>query len=804
MAGLIPQRSVSGNVAGSLGRRPDFQSFKSNSHNNAVVSGLNDLREDKILCDVTLIAQEQPFLAHKNVLASCSPYLRNLFNSEDGFKNEHEVVEIRGVSADGLRHVINFLYTSELQLSMRNVHCVLSAAGHMQIKPILNFCKTFLVGEISVYNCVDIIHIADKYTLAGVEDKAYSFIAEHLNELVKTEEIQKLTINNMSLLLDSYSLKNVSELELFEAARQWLLYKTERYQHVRTLMEKIHFPLIPPRDLLRYVNFVEFMRVECNYLLLEASNYHMLPHSQPILQSVRTQVRSNDTRMVIIGGVDPHDRVSNQLFAINSDMSKSEFLPPMHEGLCSHCACVMNNFLYVVGGQNMFDERGTTAVNSVIRYDPRFNIWMRIASMNDKRAGFTVSVVDNRMYALGGVNAAGRMSSMECYSLEDDRWRYVASVQTGLCDHAQSVHGNLIYISGGFKEGRFNNQLLAYSPRHDTWHERTPMHFARGWHAMVAFGDSIFVTGGNAGLNKRVDIHETEIYSAMSDQWTLVAPLPLPHSEGGCAYYDGKIFVVGGYSWTQQKCLSTIQSYDPTKDQWENPGNLPIELSGVRLANLTIPYTVSPRSGLTQGSHVPLSWPPKPGQARFMEQDPRMMMGNPLFNPAGGPPISGFMDPFAMNDMRDAMSEYTQSSMGRFAPPLSMGRDGRLPTAKDLRAPMVRNMPLDEGKEYRLASQEGSSIYSHPRSTSIDDVSSMSSRPLTGYKDTETDASEGTSMTSQKDSTLRSDEGRKTTTRQSESSDSDSDDDLKSGPSSIVQSRSKSTDSLEDSLRAYR
>jgi len=66
---------------------------------------------------------------------------------------------------------------------------------------------------------------------------------------------------------------------------------------------------------------------------------------------------------------------------------------------------------------------------------------------------------------LGGVNATGRMSSMECYSLEDDRWRYVASVQTGLCDHAETVHGSLIYISGGFKEGRFTNQLLAYSPR---------------------------------------------------------------------------------------------------------------------------------------------------------------------------------------------------------------------------------------------------------------------------------------------------------------------------------------------------
>lgn len=53
-----------------------------------------------------------------------------------------------------------------------------------------------------------------------------------------------------------------------------------------------------------------------------------------LLTSLLIQVRSNDRRMVVIGGVDPHDRVSNQLFAINSDMSKSEFLPPMHEGLC--------------------------------------------------------------------------------------------------------------------------------------------------------------------------------------------------------------------------------------------------------------------------------------------------------------------------------------------------------------------------------------------------------------------------------------------------------------------------------------
>uniref|UniRef100_H2Z0V1 Uncharacterized protein n=1 Tax=Ciona savignyi TaxID=51511 RepID=H2Z0V1_CIOSA len=186
-----------------------------------------------------------------------------------------------------------------------------------------------------------------------------------------------------------------------------------------------------------------------------------------------------------------------------------------------------------------------------------------------------------------------------------------------------------------------------------------------------------------------------------------------------------------------------------------------------------------------------------------MEQDPRMMAGNSLFNPTAGSTMSGFVDPFAMNDMRDAMSEYAQ--FGRFGAPPTMSRDGRIPTAKDFRAPLGRNLPLEGGKEFRLESQEGSSIYSHPRSTSIDDSSSISSRPLTGYSKTDNDTSEGSSMTSQKDSTMRSDEGRvKSKPSSSDSSSSDSEDDVKSGPSSIIQTRSKSSDSLDSSIRAYR
>lgn len=49
---------------------------QSQSHQDSVLSALNQQRKDGLLCDVTLVAGEQKFHAHKAVLAACSDYFR--------------------------------------------------------------------------------------------------------------------------------------------------------------------------------------------------------------------------------------------------------------------------------------------------------------------------------------------------------------------------------------------------------------------------------------------------------------------------------------------------------------------------------------------------------------------------------------------------------------------------------------------------------------------------------------------------------------------------------------------------------
>jgi hypothetical protein len=74
--------------------------------------------------------------------------------------------------------------------------------------------------------------------------------------------------------------------------------------------------------------------------------------------------------------------------------------------------------------------------------------------------------------------------------------------------------------------------------------------------------DRVFVIGGNSGINKRIDVIETEVYSPDFDQWTIVAPLTMGQSEAGACIVNDRIFIVGGYCWSARRCIKVIQVND--------------------------------------------------------------------------------------------------------------------------------------------------------------------------------------------------------------------------------------------------
>ena len=64
------------------------------------------------------------------------------------------------------------------------------------------------------------------------------------------------------------------------------------------------------------------------------------------------------------------------------------------------------------------------------RYDPDLDKWQKIASMNSKRIGVGVAVVNRLLYAVGGFDGQNRLRSVELYNPEKDEWQYVAPMNT--------------------------------------------------------------------------------------------------------------------------------------------------------------------------------------------------------------------------------------------------------------------------------------------------------------------------------------------------------------------------------------
>ncbi|XP_065105053.1 kelch-like protein 9 isoform X2 [Paramisgurnus dabryanus] len=587
--------------------RPEIQVFNSTEHGAVMLKGLDNFRSDETLCDVTLVPGDssETFPVHRVIMASASDYFKAMFT---GGMKEQDLKEIKlhGVSTTGLKNIIEFIYTSRLSLNLGSLQDTLEAASFLQVLPVLSFCNQLLSSEITIENCVEVERIARDLLLEEVQNHVYTFVCENFSELSESGRILQLSEASMTYALSSDSLSGFTEMELYRITRAWLSHKpSERRSAAYSLMKHIRFPLMSPAELLQISQEEEgankgkeeevpFMRSDtaCVNLLLEASNYQMLPFLQPALQTERTRIRSDSTHLVVLGGVMRQQLVVSKELRLYDEEGDGTWrtLQPMEVPRYQHGVALLGGFLYIVGGQSTYDTKGKTAVDSAYRYDPRFDRWLQVASLNEKRTFFHLSALKGKLYAVGGRNATGEIDSVECYNLNKNEWSFVAPMSEPHYGHAGTVHGDLMFVSGGITRDAFQKELLCYDPDRDVWSRRADMMELRGLHCMCTVGDHLYVMGGNhfRGTNDYDDVLSCEFYSPATDQWTVVAPMPRGQSDVGVTVFKGRIYVVGGYSWNSRCMVDIVQCYDPEKDEWEKVFSVLEPLGGIRACTMTV------------------------------------------------------------------------------------------------------------------------------------------------------------------------------------------------------------------------
>ncbi|KAF7250961.1 Kelch-like protein 34 [Varanus komodoensis] len=546
-------------------------------HCKTVLSQYQTLRAEGLLCDILLKVKENEFPAHKSLLACSSDYFRAMFKSYTK-ESKAAIIHLHVISATGLQHVLDFIYTSWLPLSFASLEDTLEAATYLQVTEAIGLCSQYLSTNLTLENCCFSANVATKFYLPDALSAAQKFLIVNLWKLLDLDFAGLLELNFQSLkaVAESPDVSMVKESHLLDLLLKWLKHDARRLAHTTNLLEHVRYGLIPVEELRKIYTQSEVpLTAPIKCLIIKAINYHSVIFKQPILQDKYSTLRNQKTRIILLGGMIANEGPSKDVVAFDVYNHKWQILTQAQDRVQNHCVCTIGNFLYVLGGEIedlQCDPKSptSTVTNKVRRYDPRFNNWIQTSGMLEKRCQFSCCIFDNKIVAIGGKGDGGSMhSSVEVYNVGRDTWTKVRDLPHKMHGHACTVCKDIIYISGGKYADQSNTSkdLYSLSTLGGGWEKQASMSVARFGHQMATIRDTVYTF-----LGLYEPFSEIEKYNPDQNQWTRLRPLIYDRFSYGLAIVEETALLIGGKKWQDSQEIPTqdVVGYDIDNDCWED------------------------------------------------------------------------------------------------------------------------------------------------------------------------------------------------------------------------------------------
>jgi len=226
-----------------------------------------------------------------------------------------------------------------------------------------------------------------------------------------------------------------------------------------------------------------------------------------------------------------------------------------------HSASVVNGKIYVVGGYKTYDSG--VLLSTVQEYDPVTDTWTRKADLpTPRRAALATSVVDGKIYAIGGFTGAQGVNTVEVYDPVTDTWtRKAANFPFGVWGLCTAVVDGKIYALGG-RYASAISYVQQYDPATDTWTRKSDIPVATGQMGSVVLGGKIFVIGGwlNSGNHPYTAV---QMYDPETDIWTIEGDAPFRRAAFSASVVNNRIYVIGGTD-RPHPCPATSTVYELT------------------------------------------------------------------------------------------------------------------------------------------------------------------------------------------------------------------------------------------------
>ncbi|XP_078620431.1 kelch-like protein 6 [Branchiostoma floridae x Branchiostoma japonicum] len=360
-------------------------------------------------------------------------------------ESKKERVEIGGVSAEALQLLVDFAYTCQVTITDDNVHQLYEAANMLQVEPIEEDCRQFLADHLISHpeTCLRTLISADKMSCSYLYDRARACAFKSFTSVFTTEEFLRLPVDFLKTYISDDGLHVKKEEDVLDAIMLWVKHDLEeRQRHFKELIECVRFSNVDPghlEDIMkREKEFAEITGL--GELIKDRSRHSRSRYIQE--QEVLVFGGFITTR----SGAHSGHYANRNMYRFDLQLEhidrEHEPLPPPLVSNMRSAVCVVNNDVFVTGGQN-----GPT---QAWRYKTSLNSWAELASMGEERKWHGMAALNGQAFVVGGdMEGTWRLQDVEVYRETTNSWEKVAPLKLGVSQFAIATCGGNMYVFGG-------------------------------------------------------------------------------------------------------------------------------------------------------------------------------------------------------------------------------------------------------------------------------------------------------------------------------------------------------------------
>ncbi|XP_040208145.1 kelch-like protein 40 [Rana temporaria] len=565
--------------------------------------GLKDMLDHNKFIDCVLRIQGKEFPCHRLVLAACSPYFRAMFLS-DLEESKKKEIDLEDVDPDVMGKIIHYIYTSEIEITEKNVQDIFSVANMFQIPSIFTVCVSFLQKKLCLSNCLAIFRLGLMLDCPRLAVSARDFLCDRFNLITRDEEFSQLSADEVIAVISSDSLNVEKEEDVFQVVMKWAAKdKENRAKTLPVIFESIRFRLIPEDYIKNKVEKHELVKSNPE-LLKKLQMVKDTPQGKLPVVKKKAAEQSKDGEKVVNGDVEEEEDeevlpgilndtlrfgmfLKNLIFMI-SDTGAVAYDP--HANECyfaslsaqipkNHVSLVTKeNQIFVAGGLYLNEENKEDPLGSYfLQFDHLDSDWLGMPPVPSARCLFGLGDSENSIYLIGGKElkeGEQTLDSVLCYDRPSFKWGESDPLPYQVYGHSVVSHENLVYVIGGKgSDKKCLNRLCVYNPKKFEWKDLAPMKTARSLFGATIHNGKILIAAGvtDTGLTNSI-----EAYDIKTNKWEDFTEFPQERSSLSMVSIAGMLFAIGGFATVENESeelvpteLNDIWRYNEDEKTWE-------------------------------------------------------------------------------------------------------------------------------------------------------------------------------------------------------------------------------------------